>query len=68
MNIRKRLLYLVVWLSICGLSGLVAGIFFGLGFWVIFGITAGALLLNGIVAEIEDRRPGGFLNPRKKDV
>ena len=68
MNIKKRLLYLLVWLLICGLAGLVAAMFFGLSFWVIFGITAGALLLNGIVAEIEDRRPGGFLNPRKRDM
>jgi hypothetical protein len=68
MNFRKRLLYLLVWFLICGLAGLVAAIVFGLSFWVIFGITAGALLLNGIVAEMEDRRPGGFLNPRKKDM
>jgi hypothetical protein len=67
MKLKKRLLYIVVWISICGLAGLVAAHFFGLSFWVTFSITAAALVLNGILAEIEDRRPGGFLGPRKKD-
>ena len=68
MRLRKRLLYLAVWIFICGLAGLVTTYFLGLRFWVTFGITAAALVLNGVVAEIEDRTPGGFLRPRKKDV
>ena len=67
MKLKKRLLYMVVWISICGLAGLVAAHFFDLSFWVTFGITAAALVLNGVVAEIEDRATGGFLKPRKKD-
>jgi hypothetical protein len=66
MNPKNRLLYIVVWLLICVLVGSVAAYFFSLNFWVAFVITAAALVLNGIVAEIEDRMPGGFLNPRKK--
>jgi hypothetical protein len=67
MDIKRRLLYIAIWLLICGLAGLVAARFFDLGFWLIIAITAGALILNGVIAEIEDRSPGGFLNPRKKD-
>jgi len=66
MNPKNRLLYIVIWLLICVLAGSVATYFFSLNFWVAFAITAAALILNGIVAEIEDRMPGGFLNPRKK--
>jgi uncharacterized membrane-anchored protein YjiN (DUF445 family) len=66
MNPRKRLLYIAVWLLICVLVGWIATYFFSLNFWVAFGITAAALVLNGIVVEIEDRMPGGFLNPRKR--
>lgn len=64
---KKWLLYASIWLCICGLAGLVAARFFQVSFWTAFAIAAGALLLNGVVAEIEDRRPGGFLNPRRKE-
>jgi hypothetical protein len=37
----------------------------GLNIWWAVGIVAGALFLNGVIAEIEDRMPGGFLTPRK---
>lgn len=37
-----------------------------LNFWLCVGLVAAAWVLNGIVAEIEDRAPGGFLNPRPK--
>jgi len=66
MNSKKRLLYIAIWLLICVLVGSIANYFFGLGFWVAFVITAVALILNGIVAEVEDRVPWGFLNPRRK--
>jgi hypothetical protein len=62
-----RLLYIVIWLLISGLAGIAAASFFGLNFWVTFAITGVALMLNGLVAEIEDRMPGGFFNPRNKD-
>ncbi len=43
----------------------------GLSFWASFAIAVAALMINGLVAEVEDRLPGGFLNPGgrgKKDV
>jgi len=35
-------------------------------FWGAFAIVGAALLINGVVAEIEDRQPGGFLNRKEK--
>lgn len=67
MKLKTRLFYIVIWLLISGLAGLAAASIFGLSFWVMFAITGVALMLNGLVAEIEDRKPGGFLNPRKKE-
>jgi hypothetical protein len=67
MSLKRRLIYIVTWLAISVVAGTAAAHFLRLGFWVAFSITAVALLINGIVAEIEDRLPGGFLNPRKKD-
>lgn len=37
---------------------------FHLNLLVCLAIVVVAMLVNGIVAEIEDRRPGGFLNPK----
>jgi predicted membrane metal-binding protein len=38
---------------------------FGLGFWISLGIVIAAVLLNGIVALVEDQMPGGFDKPRR---
>ena len=65
MNLKKRLFYVFVWLLICVLVGSVATYFFHLPFWVAFVITASALVLNGVIAEVEDRMKGGFLNSRR---
>jgi len=35
----------------------------GLKLWWAFGIVAGAVLVNGLVAMLEDDLPGGFNNP-----
>jgi hypothetical protein len=40
--------------------------FAGLNFWYAVAIGAGALLVNGIVATVEDESPGGFNNPKLK--
>jgi len=40
--------------------------FSGLSLWVAVLIIVGAMLLNAVVAEIEDRLPGGFLHPKKQ--
>jgi hypothetical protein len=66
MTIRKRLLYTVAWLAICSAAGGIAAYGFQLSFWITFAITAAALVVNGFIAEWEDRMPGGFLNPRRK--
>lgn len=51
-----KITYLLVFVAISCLAGL-AGIYIaGLHFWVGSAIGAGALLLNGIASEIEDRR------------
>lgn len=56
---------LVAFVAIClTLSSILAWLS-GLPFWVAFLIVAGALVINGVVAEIEDRAPGGFLNPKR---
>lgn len=67
MKLKKYVFYSVAWLAICSLVAWAATRFFKLDFWVSFSITAAALVLNGIIAEVEDRMPGGFLNPRKKN-
>jgi hypothetical protein len=35
----------------------------GLNYYVVFAIVAGAVLVNGFVATLEDDLPGGFNNP-----
>lgn len=50
-------------LTICGLISLGASYFFDLDFLVTFGITIAALLINGLVATLEDEMPSGFSNP-----
>lgn len=56
---------LVAFVAVClALFGALAWLS-GLPFWVAFLIVAGALVVNGVVAEIEDRAPGGFLNPNR---
>ena len=37
---------------------------FGLSLWITVPLTLLALILNGLLAEWEDNRPGGFNNPR----
>ena len=56
---------LAAFIAICvAFSSLLAWLS-GLPFWGAFLIVVGSLVVNGVVAEIDDRVPGGFLNPRK---
>jgi hypothetical protein len=66
---KSWLIYTVAWFAICGLLGLLGVKFLSISFWMGFCIAAVALLLNSLIAEIEDRSPGGLLHPRqdKKD-
>jgi len=54
---------LFIGLSIASLGGWLLQHFTSLGWWPAFGIAVGALIVNGVVATIEDDRPGGFNNP-----
>jgi archaellum biogenesis protein FlaJ (TadC family) len=38
----------------------------GIPLWAAIVLVVAALFINGLIADIEDRRPGGFLNPSKK--
>ena len=40
----------------------------GLPFWASFAIVTGSILVNGLIATIEDDLPGGFDNPRGDDT
>jgi hypothetical protein len=57
----------LVWAAIVIIVAGAASYLIGIGFWPAAAIVAAALVINGIVAEFEDRRPGGFLNPRDDD-
>lgn len=35
----------------------------GLPFWAAFGLVLVGMFINGVIAEIEDNRHGGFNNP-----
>lgn len=34
-----------------------------ISFWICFILAASAMIINGYIAEYEDRKKGGFLNP-----
>ena len=61
---------LVHWPSLLGFIGVSASAgaalnyFAGLNFWWSALIAAAALLVNGIVATVEDEQPGGFNHPK----
>jgi hypothetical protein len=63
----KRLVDWRVFFIVIGVAALLA---FGLhawihlNFWICLGIVVFGILLNGIVATIEDEMPGGFNNPK----
>lgn len=58
---------LAVWLLLCTALGSFLSWLSGMPLWGGMLIVAGALFVNGLVADIEDKAPGGFLNPREKD-
>ena len=58
---------LAVWLLLCTALGGLLRWLSGMPLWGGMLIVAGGLLVNGLVADIEDKAPGGFLNPREKD-
>ena len=69
LGVMKKFIHWPSFLAFASISALVgAGLhyFAGLSFWYAGAIAAGALLVNGIVAAIEDESPGGFNNPKSK--
>ena len=63
----RWLKYAIVWAIIVALLGTIASHFTGVHFWTAAIIAAAALVANGIFAEWEDRRPGGFYNPKDSE-
>jgi len=59
----KRTLWTAVWLGVVGLVGAGLSAISGISFWWAFLIVAVAILINGLVATLEDDLPGGFNNP-----
>lgn len=52
----KRALYMLTWLVISLLAGAVGHYFFKVNFWIASLIAGLALIVNGLIAEWEDRR------------
>jgi hypothetical protein len=61
----RRRIAMIVGLTISVLIALAVSTWTQISFWGALGIALAALVINGFVAEIEDRRPGGFYNPAK---
>lgn len=67
-KVRRRITWLLI-LFVWGSALVIAvGIsyFSKLNIWLCLGIVVVAWVINGAVAEIEDRLPGGFLNTKDK--
>ncbi len=60
MSIVTRLKYTLIWLAISLVIGAVAHFGFDQNFVVSAVMAGAALTLNGLLAEWEDRQPGGF--------
>jgi hypothetical protein len=59
----KRALWTSAWLLVVALVAAGLSALSGLPYWWSFLIVAGAILVNGFVATLEDDLPGGFNNP-----
>lgn len=54
-------------LAIAAVSACLAA-FTPLSFWAVLAIIVGSVLINGLVATVEDDLPGGFNNPNGKST
>jgi hypothetical protein len=58
------------WRIFCSVMAVAALVAFGLhtwfhlNFWLCFVLVVVAIKINGMIATIEDEKPGGFLNPK----
>ena len=57
--------HLIIWLGVVAVVGLGLSYISGLPYWGASAIIAAALIVTGLVAEIEDRSPCGFLSTEK---
>ena len=57
----------LIWLVICVLAGFLFSTLFHVSFWWGVAVAAGGMFANSLLAEWEDRQPGGFLNPSTKE-
>jgi ribose/xylose/arabinose/galactoside ABC-type transport system permease subunit len=64
---RLDLKYTAVGLAIAVIIGALISWFSSLPFWASFAIVVVSMVLNGVLAEYEDNRPGGFNNPMSGD-
>jgi hypothetical protein len=51
----KRFLHIAVWALISLVLGAIGSYLFNLSFWLTTAIAAIALIINGVIAEIEDK-------------
>ncbi len=59
----EKVLWPTIWLSAVALLAAGLAAISKMGFWWSFLIVAGAIVINGWVATLEDDLPGGFNNP-----
>jgi hypothetical protein len=55
------------WLLACACLGGLLSWFSGMPLWAGMLLVAAGLIVNGLIADIEDEAPGGFPKPRQKD-
>lgn len=58
---------LFISLTIASVIGLILHLLSGLGWWTSFAIGFVAMLINGIIATVEDNAPDGFNNPKPNE-
>ena len=63
-NVHPKLF--VAWLALCVAGGALLAWLSGMPFWSGAAIAAVALVVNGVIAEVEDNAPGGCNDPRGK--
>ena len=61
---QKLIMFAIVW-GTALLLALTMHFIGGVNIWFALGIVVIAWVANGLLAEREDRQPGGFLNPKR---
>jgi hypothetical protein len=51
----KRASYIVIWAAISLVLGAIGSYFFNLSFWLTSATAAVALIINGLIADVEDK-------------